>query len=146
MKLVYWILMLLASIAVGAGYLYANSIAYNPRWIFSKYRKLRKYVVAQAKHETGNFESRVFLQNNNAFGMKNPFRRVTTSLGGDHNNYARYADVGDSLQDLFLWFDMRNFPTEVTSVDEYAFLLKSGKYFEDDLDNYSNGLRYWMNT
>lgn len=145
MKGIYLFMGLLASILVGAGFLYESSLKWNPRWLFSKYRNLRRYVLAQAKHETGNFKSRVYNQNNNAFGMKNPEKRTTTSLGGDNNNYAQYASVGDSLQDLFLWFDMVDFPTHVVNEDEYAFLLKSSAYFQDSLDNYSSALSYWLN-
>ena len=43
-------------------------------------------VLAQAKLESGNFKSRIFLENNNFFGMKEAKRRPTTNKGTQHGH------------------------------------------------------------
>lgn len=59
-------------------------------------------VLAQAKLETGHFQSRVFLENNNLFGMKQAWRRPTTALG-THRGHAVYSNWRESLIDYALY-------------------------------------------
>jgi uncharacterized FlgJ-related protein len=60
--------------------------------------------LAQAKIETGNFTSKIFIENNNMFGMKLPERRRTTAIGEKHN-HAEYTSWIQSLIDYKLWQD-----------------------------------------
>jgi hypothetical protein len=43
-------------------------------------------VLAQARLESGNFKSRIFLENNNFFGMKQAKRRPTTNKGTQYGH------------------------------------------------------------
>ena len=61
-------------------------------------------VVAQAKLETGNFTSKVFIENHNLFGMKLARQRETTAIGEQYN-HARYISWVQSLMDYKLWQD-----------------------------------------
>jgi len=61
-------------------------------------------VLAQAKIETGNFTSKIFIENNNMFGMKLPERRRTTAIGEQHN-HAKYTSWIQSIIDYKLWQD-----------------------------------------
>jgi uncharacterized FlgJ-related protein len=60
--------------------------------------------LAQAKIETGNFTSRIFIENNNMFGMKLPERRRTTAIGEQYN-HAEYTDWIQSIKDYKIWQD-----------------------------------------
>lgn len=56
----------------------------------------------QAKIESGNFTSNVFLSNNNLFGMKMPYKRPTLAIG-EHLGYAVYRNWWESVVDYALW-------------------------------------------
>lgn len=116
--------------------------------LLTKYRALLPYIIAQAKHETGNYKSRLYLDSNNLFGMKMPERRPTIATKGflspEGNNYAQYKSDFESLQDLLLWMDFVKFPVRVQSPDEYAKSLKAKSYFGDTVENYTNGLKRFL--
>jgi len=57
-----------------------------------------------ARRESGNFKSKVFRENNNAFGMRLPRRRTTTAVGRNRG-YAIYDNWYDSVYDYWLWYD-----------------------------------------
>jgi len=61
-----------------------------------------KLIVAQARHETGNYTSYQYRTNNNLFGMKFVNQPLATkgnkSPEGDF--YAKYPNVAASVQDL----------------------------------------------
>lgn len=59
-------------------------------------------VIAQAKIETGNFKSKVFLENNNLFGMRQSRQRITTSTG-TNLNHATYDNWQDSVIDYAIY-------------------------------------------
>lgn len=61
-------------------------------------------VMAQAKLETGNFTSKIFIENHNLFGMKLARQRETTAIGEQYN-HARYISWVQSLMDYKLWQD-----------------------------------------
>jgi flagellum-specific peptidoglycan hydrolase FlgJ len=116
-------------------------------WL-SKYRALLPYIEAQAKHETGNFTSAVYRNNNNMFGMKNGSIMSAWEMVGtvapDGGTYAKYACDLDSVKDLLQWFEWKKFPVSVASVEQYASELKSRGYYGDSLANYTNGLKRFL--
>ncbi len=57
-----------------------------------------------ARRESGNFKSKVFRENNNAFGMRLPRRRTTTAVGRNRG-YAVYDKWYDSVYDYWLWYE-----------------------------------------
>lgn len=145
------LLLVLGLTAIAAAFFFiCGSVKYNYRWLFTKYKKLRPYVVAQSKHETATmvdgkirpYTSKGYRKRNNAFGMRCAVVRKTNRKGCD-NNYATYWCVGSSLQDLFLWMDYNDFPTEVFDSGGYVMELQNRGYFEDNFINYYNGVKFW---
>jgi flagellum-specific peptidoglycan hydrolase FlgJ len=64
-----------------------------------------KYIdimVAQARIETGWYTSKIFIHNNNIFGMKLPERRLTTAIGSDRG-HAQYISWQQSVADYKIW-------------------------------------------
>lgn len=59
-------------------------------------------VMAQARIETGNYKSSVFLENNNLFGMKQSQSRVTTAIG-TNLNHAMYQTWQESVIDYAIY-------------------------------------------
>jgi hypothetical protein len=119
--------------------------------IFSKYRALLPYMVAQAKLETGNFRSRVFRENKNYFGMKMPKVRPTKAIGDgllspEGNYYANFRSEADSIADLLLWFDYTKFPTSVTDSSQYVSELKRRGYFGSSETAYLKNINFWLNN
>jgi flagellum-specific peptidoglycan hydrolase FlgJ len=106
-----------------------------------------RIMLAQAVHETGNFQSPVFRFNNNAFGMKRPRIRKTLDLNGSSNDllaipeFAVFKNVEDSARDMLLYFDHFGVSMNFTDPFDYVQTLKSKGYFEDSLQNYFTGVR-----
>lgn len=55
-------------------------------------------VLSQSIIESGNYTSKIFLENNNPFGMKLSWNRATTALG-IKNGYAYYSNLRDAIID-----------------------------------------------
>ena len=102
-------------------------------------------IVAQSKHETGNYSSSIFLDCNNAFGYK-----AVRSSCQLHPGYQNYQTVSDSVHEITAWIKRRlsegNFPAlnTITSPLQYATLLKENGYYEDSLGNYANGISFYF--
>lgn len=56
-------------------------------------------VLAQAKLESGNFQSTLFKKYNNMFGMKHPYKRPTLAIGKTESGYAIFNSWEDSIID-----------------------------------------------
>lgn len=107
-------------------------------------------IVAQARHETGNYTSNVFKSCNNAFGYK--WVGQSTAIGPcsnspEGNAYAKYMSIEQSTHELTLWIKRRmndgKFPADlsrITTADNYAQLLKNAGYYGDTVATYTNGL------
>ncbi len=83
-------------------------------------------VLAQAKLETGNFTSTIFLENNNLFGMKRSYYRPSTAVGMNRR-HARYKHWKDSVLDFALY---KAYVAQNKTLDEYLTLLQRS-YAED---------------
>lgn len=111
-------------------------------------------IVAQAAHETNGFTSNVFLTCKNAFGYK--WVGQSTAAGPclsspELDSYAGYATLEDSVHEITAWIRRRAasgaFPADLSSIatpDYYAQLLKSAGYYGDTVENYTQGLVYWL--
>jgi uncharacterized FlgJ-related protein len=97
-------------------------------YIIEKQIKHPHIVYAQALIETGWFTSKIFKENNNLFGMKQPSKRVTTALGTRYR-HAYYSDWKQSVDDYLLWQQMFK-KTPIETEKDYFKLLHS-KYAED---------------
>lgn len=109
----------------------------------SKYRKLTRYIVAQAKHETGNYTSLLYKKANSLFGIKT-FKGATAYPSKEGGYYRVYPNLSESARDLIAWYDRNKMPTEVKDVNEFAGALKIRGYFTDKLDNYIGGLNRFL--
>lgn len=118
--------------------------------------RLSELIAAQAAHETANFTSKVFVQNNNAFGYKYVKGAIwqdgagRTSTEGDP--YAKYASLANSVHELTAWIGRRvkegKFPPDLNTITTplgYASLLKSCGYYGDTAQNYTAGLAAALN-
>jgi len=116
---------------------------------------LASFIVYQAAHETANFSSNVFLSCNNINGYK--WIGQSTAAGpclrspeGDY--YAKYNSIEDSVHEQTLWIRRRQaegkFPAnlnDITSIEQYAQLLKNCDWYGDTVAHYTAGLYTWMN-
>lgn len=68
------------------------------------YRIQNKHIVlAQAKLESGDFTSSIFLETNNIVNMKVPGQRPTLARKCDDHVYAKYSSIEHSVIDYALW-------------------------------------------
>lgn len=86
-------------------------------------------IVAQAKLETGNFTSKVFLENNNLFGMKQAVLRPTTCKG-TNLNHGYYNNWIESVYD-YAFFQAAYLNDLKTEEAYYEYL---GKNYATDPD------------
>lgn len=87
-------------------------------------------VFAQAKLESGNFTSNVFLCDNNLFGMKQPKVRKTLSLGKSQQGYASYMTWKLSVEDYKLWQTSVLKNKKIKTQDEYLGYI--GRIYAED--------------
>jgi uncharacterized FlgJ-related protein len=80
--------------------------------------KYKDIVLAQAILETGWFKSENCIKNNNLFGMRRAYSRVTTS-DTTINGYAHYANWNLSVVDYYLLHSVTQDINPSKSRDEY---------------------------
>lgn len=115
-------------------------------------------LVAQARHETGDFGSHAFIELNNLFGYsynsKSAWQLPAPGFTADNNALlGQYATPEDSVHEMTHWILRRvadgRFPTDlsqITTLDQYAALLRNAGYYTDSLSNYLTGLKRWFVT
>lgn len=103
-----------------------------------------KVLTAQAMHESGNFTSRLYKEQNNMFGMRHPTVRETLSLR-DEKGYALFATLEDSVKDMELYFKEFSIPAKHATVAAYVKMIKAKGYFEDQYVPYFNAVRSHYN-
>ena len=91
-------------------------------------------VLKQAKIESGNFKSKVFIENNNMFGFKKAFKRANTQVD-TNRGYAVYDSWQDCVVDYALY---QTYSAKNLSREEYIIFL--GKHYAED-PNYKNLIR-----
>jgi len=119
------------------------SIEYSPLWLFTKYRKLRPFILAQKDFESDSGNSSLAKRAYNYFGMRVPSKRFSWRIG-ETNNYSKYSTPIFSLLDLFTYLNYVNFPTDISNVNEYAYELKRRGYFTANLWTYQQGLQQYL--
>lgn len=80
-------------------------------------------IISHARRESGNFKSKLFREQNNAFGMRLARRRTTTAKGVRHG-YAVYHAWYDSVWDYWLWYERK----PIAKHQSWASYLKARKY------------------
>lgn len=112
-------------------------------------RTMQRIILAQAKHESGNFKSRLARNHNNIFGMTHPgTRHFTTSLGPlaraeGRGGYASYTSIEHSVADYILYKKRRQIE-DSEDVSAYIYQLKRKHYFEARADKYLKAINRWM--
>jgi hypothetical protein len=110
-------------------------------------------LIAQCKHESANYSSKVFKENNNLNGYKFVGQKIAKkgSLSPEGDYYAKYSKVEDSIKELINWIKRRQlekkFPADLSTINspsKYAELLKASKYYGADTKIYTNGLIRWL--
>lgn len=110
-----------------------------------------RMIVAQAKHESGNFNNGLTVHHNNVFSMQHPKRRPTTSLGAlataekRPNKYASYKSVRDAVIDLFFYFATKKINVKQPSIEVYVRTLKQKRFFEESYTNYKTRMKKHFN-
>lgn len=109
-------------------------------------------LVAQAKHESANFTSSVYRNNNNAFGYKyvgqSGAMKGTVSPEGDY--YARYVSLYSSATEVVNWWKRRikegkvKSWQDISTPESYSLALKTCGYYGDSVSNYLAGLKRWF--
>lgn len=107
--------------------------------------ELSKYATAQAAFETAGFTSRIFKENNNAFGMKWAGQAIPI---GEKNEYANYDSVEASCADFVSWWNKTrrnifNLTLYTGSLSYYVRYLKINNYFTAPESNYLAGVISW---
>ena len=114
---------------------------------------LSRLIVAQARHETGNYSSNVFRACNNLFGYKfvnGKWQAASCVNAPEGGKYARYNSVSDSVNELIDWLRRREREgridtSAITNSAEYATALKKSNYYTDSVRNYQKGLDLALN-
>lgn len=119
--------------------------------------KAIQWIIGQSAHETGYqgkpWNSPVFHNLNNGFGMLHPSRRKTLSIGKGSNQpnfdgggaYATYHNLSDSAKDLVLWLNYNKIPwKQINSSDDYISFIKRKGYFGATESSYLTGVKYWI--
>jgi uncharacterized FlgJ-related protein len=119
--------------------------------------KLAELITAQAKHESANFTSNVFKQNNNLFGYKYVGQSIASrgtpapAAEGKSMFYAKYENVADSVTELTNWIKRRQkekkFPKDLNTIktpEIYAGLLKASSFYGATLTDYLTGLKKYL--
>ena len=75
-------------------------------------------LLKQAKIESGNYTSNVYMNANNLYGMKKVGKRQTTQLNNTYNGYGCYTNWCESVLDRMLW-DIFYFKNIKPSKEEY---------------------------
>jgi len=101
------------------------------------------YITAQAGHETGDFKSRIFKENNNCFGMKLARVRKTTATGEKYG-HATYTDLKSCIDDFYLYYNGFKYLKQYASLKEYIAAIKKRGYFEASEIEYLNGCNHFM--
>jgi len=103
--------------------------------IYSLNFKFPHIVLAQAKLESSNFSSHIFLENNNLFGMKEARSRANLAVG-TKRSHAHYNNWQDSVLDYALYYSTYLYKIR-TEQEYYSYL---SQYYAED-PNYVNALK-----
>lgn len=91
--------------------------------------KFPHIVLAQSKLETNNYQSGIFKENHNLFGMKEARSRISTARGTNRNH--AYYDTWESSVYDYAFYQCRYLSAIRNEAQYYSYL--SGSYAEDPL-------------
>jgi uncharacterized FlgJ-related protein len=97
-------------------------VAYFKTWFFVN----PYYVIIHAYHETGAFDSSIYKENKNYFGMKKPSIRDHLVIG-KNRGHGVFQTYQDSVTDLLMYLKHMGFEN-----GDYFQFLKNQNYFTDN--------------
>lgn len=103
--------------------------------------RMATYWVAVSKFETADFQSRLFKEDNNLWGMKLAAIRPNTQAGAGGSGFAKYNSVEDSIEDIILYLKWFKYPKDFAFPDEMVGYMKMKGYFEEPYSYYLNGVK-----
>ena len=108
---------------------------------------MSKFITSQSAFETADFNSKIFKENNNAFGMKYAGQMFAA---GEKNGYANYLNVDDSVSDFVKWYNKHrqnifSLPLIIFTLADYVRFLKNNNYFEALESSYLAGVQSYYN-
>ncbi len=103
--------------------------------------RLAKFITTQAVYETGNFSSKIFEENYNLFGMKQPKIRLTTSRG-EKNGYASFNNYEDCVRDYRLyWENAISKIKDLETMEQFIDKIHKAGYFEQKKETYLKNMK-----
>jgi len=122
------------------------------RYVFdrSEFSGITDFVVAQAKFESYNFRSGLYIKNHNFVGMgvsyKRPQNRIGINRQGERGRpTAIYASDYDCAMDLLSWYRLHGSHfCEVDSPELFVSKLKIKNYFGAPEKVYLKGVKRWL--
>lgn len=105
---------------------------------------LARFIVAQARHESGNYKNKQTLVNNNPFGFKYVGQPLAKkgNISPEGDPYAKYDTIENASTDyLMRWYRLKSKKggtrldefNQYQTPEEYARALKSYNYFADKI-------------
>lgn len=88
-------------------------------------------LVAQARHETGNFTSRQFKEGRNAFGMMYPDPYASGAMEGSDGQMCRYDGYASTWRGRLAWDDRHGVARSYGSLREYLEAVQGAGYNPD---------------
>lgn len=121
---------------------------YNEALAYGAPDLVAEFMVDQARDESANYSSGVYLDDNNAFGMHFVGQYGATASTRHFDGtipYAHYNSLEDSVDDLVTWLNNREseglfYVEELTTPQAYADALKSGGYYGESAEEYGGDL------
>lgn len=142
--------------------------SFNKVFDSSDYKSLKDNWLAVSKMETGGWDSKLFTNSLNLWGMKQPKVRPTTAEGktfgitGRENisklfpniaevanmvtgqsEWAKYSSLDNAVKDIILWMNYTKFPRGPLSLRNHIEEMKKRSYFQEDTDYYLKAVAAW---
>lgn len=102
-------------------------------------------LVAQSKHESGNYKNNLTKKHKNIFARhyekKDQFALGTGGEAEGHSRFARYKSIKDATLSQYEYLLRRKYTFYWCDIDSFAKELKQRHYYEDTVTRYSNALK-----
>lgn len=114
---------------------------------------LARLMIAQAKVESNNFTSHLFLATNNAYGYKcvqgSKFQSGCKVKSPEGDYYASYRSLQDSTLEILYWLKRREregkfIIKDLTTATKYATAIKKGGFFGGTTEAYSRLMNLYL--
>jgi flagellum-specific peptidoglycan hydrolase FlgJ len=107
-------------------------------------------IIAQAKHESGNFKNSLTRNYNNIFSRLHS-KYDSMSIGNygyaeKRTGYAVYKSIDSATISQLQYFKRKKYSMKWSTVEEFAIELKQKRYYTDDINNYIRAMKKHMNS